>query len=51
MPTPAAESPEAFASPVPTQTVFPVGSFGSTVIELTAWIPKEPERNSQFGWP
>jgi hypothetical protein len=48
-PAPAAESPEALASPVPTYSVLPVGSFGSSVIALPDWIPKFGERNSQFG--
>ncbi len=31
--------------------MFPVGSFGSSAIELPDWIPKSPERNFQLGWP
>ena len=50
-PTPAAESPDAFASPVPTYSVLPLASFGSSVIELPDWMPNSPDRNSQFGWP
>ena len=36
---------------MPTHAVSPDGSFGSTVIELTAWIPKDPETKSQLGCP
>src|SRR4029453_7467255 len=51
MPLPTAESAEALASPVPTYSVLPLGSFGSIVIELPDWMPKSVERNSQFGCP
>src|SRR3954467_14963393 len=51
IPVPAAESPDAFASPVPTYRVLPVASFGSSVIELPDWMPKSEERNSQLGCP
>ena len=51
IPTPAAESLEALASPVPTYSVSPVGSLGSSVIELPEFIPKSPDRNCQLGWP
>src|SRR5205809_5694654 len=51
IPTPAAESAEEFASPVPTYSVLPVESFGSTMIELPEFMPKLPDRNSQFGCP
>src|SRR5262252_9476487 len=46
-PTPASLSPDAFASPVPTHTVF--GSFGSSWIELPELIPNETERYFQMG--
>src|SRR4029453_5691014 len=51
IPAPAAQSPEAFASPVPTYRVSPLESFGSIVIELPDWMPKSGDRNSQFGCP
>ena len=31
--------------------MFPDGSFGSTTTEPIAWIPNEPDRNSQLGFP
>src|SRR5215467_10874866 len=46
-PTPASLSLDAFASPVPTHTVF--GSFGSSWIELPELIPNEADRYFQVG--
>ena len=44
-PTPASQPlPQALASPVPTQRVFPVGSFGSNVMEPTEFIANEEDR-------
>src|SRR2546422_11721468 len=40
--------PQVFASPVPTYSVLPVASFGSSVIEPMALIPNPPERYVHF---
>src|SRR5262245_10529558 len=48
-PTPAAESPDAFASPVPAYRVLPVASLGSISSELPDWMPKPADRNFQRG--
>ena len=39
-----------FPSPVPTQSVSPLGSFGSIVIEPIELIPKLPDRYSHLGF-
>ena len=50
MPTPATQPlPHVLPSPVPTQSVSPLESFGSIVIEPIELIPKLPDRYSHFG--
>src|SRR6478752_687704 len=51
MPTPASESAEAFASPVPAYSVLAEASFGSSVSAPIALLAKLPETNSQPGLP
>src|SRR5687767_3230576 len=50
-PTPAAESPDPFASPVPIQRVCPDASLGSSTMDPTALMPMLPERYSHRGLP
>ena len=50
-PTPAAESPVPFASPVPIQRVWPDASLGSSTMDPTALMPMLPERYSHRGLP
>src|SRR5919202_617764 len=49
MPTPDSESPEAFGSPVPAYSVFPVGSFGSRSIVPIAFDRNDFDVNTQYG--
>src|SRR6187397_2628772 len=51
MPSPASESPDALASPVPAYSVLLVASFGSSASAPIAFVAKLPETNSQPGLP